>query len=334
VNTDAPADSRSETRFEDRLLAAILADFDNLTPAPALTRAPARPSRRARYRHGHPSSRTRRTVPALVAGTAGVTLAVAGVTALSHHTPSHHAPSGRAPGGTSQAGTTHLAQPKLQTAAYVVHHMRAAVAANTAVMVTREHAPDSQTGKPVFDETWSSRQSDTSRSADLDPSGTPTSGYVVTVTPKRTVSIAINYQNHTWRKTTYPFGSSSSSSGPAPLPVTPKQEADQLRADVAAGTVTLVGPATVDGQSAIELTEGSFKTGVQDTWVDPATYLPIREIDTAPGLPQSSDQTIQDDYQWLPDTPANLKLLTAAAAIPAGFTEVGGHAAGSTQHGR
>jgi hypothetical protein len=326
VNTDAPADPRSQTRFEDRLLAAILADFDNLTPAPA------RPARRAGYRRGPSAPRARRMAPALVAGATAVALGATGVATLGHHSPSGSSPSGAGASGTGHAATTHLAQPRLQTAAYVVRHLRAAVAANTAVLYVREHAPDSQTGKPVFDETWSSRQSDTSRSADLDPSGTPTSGYVVTVRPERTVSIAIDYQKHTWSKTTYPFGSSSPSSGPAPLPATPKQQAARLRADVASGKETLVGPATVDGQSAIELTEGSFQAGVQDTWVDPTTYLPIREIDTAPGLPRSSDQTIQDDYRWLPDTPASLRLLTAAAAIPPGFTEVGGHAPGSTHH--
>jgi hypothetical protein len=53
----------------------------------------------------------------------------------------------------------------------------------------------------------------------------------------------------------------------------------------------------------------------------PGTYLPIREIGTAPGMSQTSDQAIRDDYRWLPDTQANLSLLTPAGAIPAGFTQ-------------
>jgi hypothetical protein len=57
---------------------------------------------------------------------------------------------------------------------------------------------------------------------------------------------------------------------------------------VKAGKVTLVGWATVDGQRAIHLTE----------------HLAIR-----------------DDYRWLPATQANLRLLTPAGAIPAGFTQ-------------
>jgi len=55
------------------------------------------------------------------------------------------------------------------------------------------------------------------------------------------------------------------------------------------------------------------------------TFLPIRVIDTAPGVSQSSRQAIRDDYQWLAATPAHRRLLTAAAAIPPGFTQVPGH---------
>ena len=54
----------------------------------------------------------------------------------------------------------------------------------------------------------------------------------------------------------------------------------------------------------------------------PATYLPIRTIETAPGESAASDQAIRDDYRWLPDTAADLSLLTPAGAVPAGFTQV------------
>jgi hypothetical protein len=39
-------------------------------------------------------------------------------------------------------------------------------------------------------------------------------------------------------------------------------------------------------------------------------------------VPLTSDKAIRDDYRWLPATAANLRLITAAAAIPAGFTQV------------
>ncbi len=130
----------------------------------------------------------------------------------------------------------------------------------------------------------------------------------------------IDYKNSTWSTTTYPFGLSTS--GPAPAPETPGQQAAQLQADVRAGTVKLFGAANVDGQNAVELEEGDTQTGMQYIWVNPTTYLPVREIDTAPGVSPTSDEAIRTDYQWLPATPGNLQLLTASGAIPAGFTQV------------
>ncbi len=70
----------------------------------------------------------------------------------------------------------------------------------------------------------------------------------------------------------------------------------------------------------IELEEGTTQAGIQYIWVDPTTYLPIREIDTAPCVSPTSDQAVRNDYEWLPATAANLQLLTASTAIPAGFT--------------
>lgn len=292
-----------EHRFEDRLLAAILDDFENLTAAPA------RPGRPARVRQSHRPAGNRRVPLMLMAGTATAAISAAGVLALAL----------QAPGRPS----TPLVSARAQTASYLVDRMRAAVNGNTAVLNIVEHAPDSETGKPVSDETWSTPHGDTTRFENLDAAGSPIDGYLVTITAHRTVSIHIDYQARTWSKTTYSFGSASSSPGPAPLPVTPKQSAARLRAQVAAGQMTVVGPETVDGRKSIHLKEVTDQ-GELDMWVDPATYLPIREISAPPGVPLTSSQAIRDDYRWLPDTPANLRLVTAAAAIPPGFTEIGG----------
>jgi hypothetical protein len=294
LNTDI---SR-ESHFEERLLAAILDDFDQLT-APA---AKPRPARR------------RRAVTALLATAAAAGIAAAGLAGLGGPAPRHAA--GRAaqvPGS-----------PKLQTAAYVVNHMNAALNANTAVLNIITHAPDSQTGKPVTDETWSTRLSNTSRSEELSPTGQPITGSLLTITAHRTVSTTINYRNRTWSTVTYPFGSATSARTPAPLPQTPLQQAAQLRAQVKIGQVTMTGRATVDGQAAIHLTE-HLAGGLINLWVSPASYLPIREIDTAHGVPLTSDKAIRYDYRWLPATAANLRLITKAAAIPAGFTQVSPH---------
>jgi hypothetical protein len=328
TDTHAPVGPPAQSHFEDRLLTAILADFDHLAAAPAgSSHRASRSVRQLGRRPGLP----RRAAPTLIAAAAAAAVAITAisVTVFASHAPSSGGRSRAASLGRAQASTqphTQLhTQPKIQTAAYVVHHMKAALAANTAVLVTLDHAPDSQTGKPVVDKIWSSSTSNTSRIEDLDPAGNPVDGYVVTTTPHRTVSIEINYQSRTWSKTSYPFGSISRAAGPAPLPVTPTQDAARLRAEVTAGKVTLIGPATIDGQSAIELRQGSAAAGLLDMWVNPATYLPIRTIGTAAGVSPSSDQAIRDDYQWLPGTPANLHLLTPAAAIPAGFTRVAPH---------
>ena len=290
MNTDI---SR-ESRFEERLLAAILDDFDQLT-------APARP---------HPARR-RRAVTARTATAAAVGVTAATLAGLSGPAP-RHTPPPAAPVPSS---------PKLQTAAYVVKHMNAALNANTAVLNIISHAPDSQTGKPVTDETWSTSLSDTSRSEELSPTGQPVTGSLLTVTAHRTVSITVNYRNRTWSTVTYPFGSATSARTPGPLPQTPLQQAAQLRAQVKTGQVTVTGRATVDGQTTIHLTE-HLDGGQINLWVSPTTYLPVREIDTAAGVPLTSDKAIRDDYRWFPATAANLRLITAAAAIPAGFTQV------------
>jgi hypothetical protein len=291
MNTDIS----HESRFEKRLLTAILDDFDQLT-APA---AKPRPARR------------RRAATALIATAAAAGVAAAGLTGLGGPA-ARHAVTPAAQGLTS---------PKLQTAAYVVNHMDVALNANTAVVNIISHAPDSQTGQPVTDETWSTRLSNTSRSEELSPTGHPITGALLTVTAHRTVSIIINYRNRTWSTVTYPFGSATSARTPAPLPQTPLQQATQLRAQVKAGQVTVTGRATVDGQATIHLTE-HLADGQINLWVSPTTDLPVREIDTTPGQPLTSSTAIRNDYRWLPATTANLYLISAAAAIPAGFTQV------------
>lgn len=213
----------------------------------------------------------------------------------------------------------------IQTAAYVVHRMRSALAANHAVLRISDHAPDSRTGQPVWDVIWSSPDSHTTRTVDLAPDGHPVTGYLVTIWPKRTVSIVISYGSRTWSRTVYPFGSATPAGGPAPRHETPAQGAARLRAEVASGKLALVGPARVDGQRAIELRQGTAATGLLRMWVSPDTYLPIRTVSTPPGVPASSPQAIRDDYTWLPDTAASRRQLTRAAAIPAGFRQVSPH---------
>jgi hypothetical protein len=207
------------------------------------------------------------------------------------------------------------------TAAYVVDRLQRAVNLDATVLVTVSRAPDVITGQLVTTETWSSPTSHTTRSEVLDAAGNPTTGEVLTISAGTTTAIRVDYTNRTWSTTTYPFGSSTSASAPAPLPETPAQVAAALQAAARTGGVTVVGSAAADGRPAIELrrtvpADGTIPAGTETTWVDPGTYLPIREVDVL------AYQSIVTDYRWLPDTPANQRLLTTAAAIPSGFTEV------------
>ena len=304
MNTDTRAD-----RFEQRLLAAILDDFPELTGAEARRVWP----RESPWPAGSGKSRKRGglvllTAAAAAAGVAGV------VSGGGHAVPVHTS----APVRTSVPA--HL------SADYVVDHVKAAVNASAAggIQYDLGHAPNSQTGVVENTATWNYANSgrEVTLTQTLGAGGSPVLGYLMTATSDKTVTITINYSDRTWSTTTYPWGYATPPNTPGPLPQTTVQAADALRDAINAGSMTDVGPAEVDGQRAIHLVQGSTKTGEIDMWVDPATYLPIRTIETAPGESAASDRAIRDDYKWLPDTAANLSLLTPAGAVPAGFTQV------------
>jgi hypothetical protein len=293
-------------RFETRLLAAILDDFPSLASAEA----------RGGPRHESSSSagcgrpRTRSSL-VLLAGAAAAASVVGVVSA-----------------GGGHAVPARTSVPVRLSADYVVDHVRAAVKANadSDIQYGVGRAPNSRTGVPENTATWVYGNSDreVSLTQDLGVSGRPVLGYLMTVTRDKTVTITINYSSRTWTTTTYPWGSAAPANTPGPRPVTADQASDALRDAVKAGSMTDDGSAEVDGQRAIHLVQGSAKTGEIDMWVDPATYLPIRTIETAAGESAASSGAIREDYKWLPDTAANLRLLTPAGAIPPGFAHVSG----------
>jgi len=314
VTTDTHAD-----RFEQRLLAAILDDFPNLAGAGA-------PG--ARHREGpRPagSGTPRRRGGLVLLGAAAAAASVAGVAGVV--------------GGGGHAVAVHPSVPVRTgvpahlSADYVVDHVKAAVSASAdrTIQYDLGQAPNSQTGVIENTATWSYARSgrEVTLTQNLGAGGTPVLGYLMTATSDQTVTITINYGTRTWSTTTYPWGYATPPNTPGPLPQTTAQAADALRAAINAGSMIEAGPAEVDGQHATQLVQGSVKTGEIDMWVDPATYLPIRTIETAPGESVASDRAIRDDYKWLPATAANLRLLTPAGAISAGFTQVRDAAAGN-----
>jgi hypothetical protein len=95
------------------------------------------------------------------------------------------------------------------------------------------------------------------------------------------------------------------------LPLT----AAELQHEITAGHARVTGTAVIDGIQATELAVSGFNGPgtAGDIYVSTATHLPVRTVVTAPG-----GQTVTDNYQFLPDTPAtqaNLKV-----TIPSGFT--------------
>ena len=295
MNTRMPA----HDRFEDRLLAAILDDFDHLSAA-----ARPLPGQRRNLRTG--------AAVALPAAAAVATLAVVSAP-LVHH------PSGQAP-ATGRAHTAGGSVPiAARDAAYVVARTETALSGTGRyVLVTTSYAPDSQTGAPTVSRSWAVTGGNTVRDELIGATGSPVEGSVITTTAQATTIVSIDYRARTWSTSS---GPAPASSGPAPLPQTPAQSAQRLRADLAAGTATLIGPATIGGRSTVEIEVRSAQ-GTQRIWVDPSSYLPVQEVDTAAGVAQDSPQADRTDYQWLQPTAANMALVTAAAAIPSGFTEV------------
>lgn len=106
------------------------------------------------------------------------------------------------------------------------------------------------------------------------------------------------------------------------LPLTPAT----IQHEIAAGNARVAGTAVVDGAQTVELAisgfDGPGSSG--DIWVDTSSYLPVCTVVSEPvrifGQSASTGtQTVQDDYQFLPATPANLEQLHPV--IPPGFTE-------------
>jgi hypothetical protein len=106
------------------------------------------------------------------------------------------------------------------------------------------------------------------------------------------------------------------------LPLTPAN----IQHEIAAGNARVAGTAVVDGAQTVELAisgfDGPGSSG--DIWVDTSSYLPVRTVVSEPvrvfgQSAPTGTQTVQDDYQFLPATPANLAQLHPV--IPPGFTE-------------
>ena len=129
-------------------------------------------------------------------------------------------------------------------------------------------------------------------------------------------SIGVSYVNRTWWQQSLPAESAPGSS--PPINCGPRIQipdgvgwAGYIRHQLSCGEYSVAGRQRVDGVNAIKIVS---KQGGVTLWVKPDTYLPVRLI-----LDQGPVNS-QDDFRWLPPTPANLAQLTVT--VPAGFSQV------------
>ena len=134
--------------------------------------------------------------------------------------------------------------------------------------------------------------------ADLDQGGLQLSG----------TAIWVNHFKHAWRQcqSSFILGFTLDAAG--------------IRAEIANGQFTVIGPAELDGQQAIELNfnvpstnEAPVHTTAERMWVNATTYLPMRGYQRWSNGRQSAF-----DYVFLPPTPQNLAKLRPT--IPPGYT--------------
>lgn len=124
----------------------------------------------------------------------------------------------------------------------------------------------------------------------------------------------VDYDLKTWSR--------SHDSKLTPKPVVPDPtDPDGIQAALNDGTLTLVGPETLNGRQTLHLRMFATHRGYRiDMWVDAATYLPVQETQRVIGAPDQDAPAVTTTYSWLPRTEENLAKLVLTA--PPGFRRV------------
>lgn len=244
--------------------------------------------------------------------------------------------------GVAATTTSPIAVP-VQTTAYVVSHVRSALAASSRIEYTREtfsgpHAPLPDNAfpypNPISEWSYGSRYRMLSGSA----SGQPRTELWVRTSHGKPTLIVVNYQHRWWERISFdvypPVRSISSrisriSMCRAPLmfligarQIAPADWKPIVESGLRCGLVKVTGRQRVEGIDAIKLAG----TGIF-LWVDPRTYLPVqmagkvqRVTSFGKNGPKVTEETIRIHFRWLPPTRASLAQLTAT--IPLGFRQL------------
>jgi hypothetical protein len=147
--------------------------------------------------------------------------------------------------------------------------------------------------------------------------GQPVSAEESTTTGRRETAVVVSYRDATWWRATQTQPPGAQVPAPACSRLT-DPGSDRWWAYIAqelpCGVYHLDGRQWVDGIDAVKLTG---RRGRVVLWIDPATYLPVREFHSMgpPGVGPG-----QIDFRWFPVTAASLAHLKVS--VPAGFRQV------------
>jgi hypothetical protein len=149
--------------------------------------------------------------------------------------------------------------------------------------------------------------------------GRPVFAEQSTATGRRLTAVEVSYRDATWWRAT------QTGNPDAQMPVPGcSQQGDPdpgsnawpayIRQELRCGVYHQDGRQLVDGIDAVKLTENRGRLVM---WIDPVTYLPVRETDSQ-GPPGAGP--VQIDFRWFPATAASLAHLKVS--VPAGFRQV------------
>jgi hypothetical protein len=239
------------------------------------------------------------------------------------------------------ATTTSPTAIPVQTTAYVVSHVRSALAAPNRMAYTREtfsvpHGPLPDNAfpypNPISEWSYGSRYRMLSESA----SGQPRAELWVRTSHGKPTLIAVNYQHRWWERISYGVYppvrriSSRISMCRAPeifLITSARQTAAAdwkqiVESGLRCGLVRVTGRQRVEGIDAIKLTGAGIIL-----WVDPRTYLPVQMAGKVQrvalfgaSIGKTAKETIWIHFRWLLPTRASLAQLTGT--IPPGFRQL------------